>query len=75
MLLSKILKDLYQEGNWVDEISWMKLSANPEMARQLPIGLLTSSDIQATTDGAIDELKFFQLGFIICIIVFESILL
>ena len=36
------------------------------MDSKLPIGLLTNSDIHPTIEGAIDEVKFFQLGFIIC---------
>jgi hypothetical protein len=39
---------------------------NPEMDSKVPIGLLTSSDIHPTIEGAIEEVKFFQLGFIIC---------
>ena len=34
------------------------------MARRLPTGLLTSKEIQANMEGAIEEVKFFQLGFI-----------
>lgn len=68
ILLSKILKDLYQDGNWLDVMSCKRHRENPEMVKQLPIGLLTRRDIQLITEGAIDELKFFQLGCITWII-------
>jgi hypothetical protein len=65
-VLSKILKDLYQEGNWLDVMSCKRHKENPVMDRIEPTGLLTSSDIHPTTEGAIDEVKFFQLGLMIC---------
>jgi hypothetical protein len=65
-VLSKILSDLYQEGNWLDVMSCKRQRENPVMESKLPIGLLTSSDIHPTREGAIDVVKFFQLGFIIC---------
>jgi hypothetical protein len=65
-VLSKILKDLYQEGNWLDVMSCKRHRENPEMDSKVPIGLLTSSDIHPTIEGAIEVVKFFQLGFIIC---------
>lgn len=64
-VLSKILRDLYQEGNWLDVISCKRKKENPVIDSMLPMGLLTSSDIQAITEGVIDIVKFFQLGLII----------
>lgn len=64
-VLSKILRDLYQEGNWLDVMSCKRHKENPVIDSMLPVGMLTSRDIQAKTEGVIDDVKFFQLGLII----------